>query len=253
MKELRENQSWASPKWEDGEDNMTSTLWRRFDSFVRTLDGFEDIDALLKNRTDLHGKKRADYLFQGRQIIVEQKRLVSNPIYRPQGFAAKTRRDRRIVVYGTVSTRSIFSAQPDADALQRKIILDLAKRISADVADADKQTRDTRLIFDIPDAVGIIVLLNEGAEILTPDVIGYAVSNAFQERSNEGARRYTHSDGVIGISEAQTLPVQALPTYPINTFTSPQTNRAEIVVAFSDMLISKWATFNHATLNIQEE
>lgn len=208
---------------------------------------------LKKDSKGRDSRMQADYLFQGRQIIVEQKTLVSNPIDKPQRFADKITRDRGIGVYGSVSTLRIFSGQPDAGFLQRKLMLSIAKTVDDDVAKADKQTRDTRLIFGIPGAVGILVLLNEGAEILTPDVIGYALCNTFKKRNEGGAPRYKHNDGVIGISEAHTLPVPwALRTYPINTFTNPHTNRAEIVFAFSDMLITKWAAFNNAPLITKE-
>jgi hypothetical protein len=161
--------------------------------------------------------------------------------------------ERGIVAYGTVLTRRIFSSQPDASSLQRGLVLSVAKNIEGVVAKADEQIRDTRLIFGIPDAVGILVLLNEGAKILAPGIVGYALCNTFQKRDEEGEPRYKHNDGVIGISEVHTVPVpKALHTYPINTFTSPNTNSAAIVDAFSDMLIARWTAFNHAPLIIKE-
>jgi hypothetical protein len=232
---------------------MVSTLRRRFESFVRTLDGFEHIDALLKHSKNLDRKQRADYLFQGRQIIVEQKTLVSDPIRKPQKVADKIMRERGIVAYGTVSTRRIFSSQPDANSLQSRLVLSIGRTIHEVVAKADKQTRDTRSIFDLPDAVGAIVLLNEGAGMLAPEIIGYVLSNTFQERDEEGAPRYKHNDAVIGISEVQTVPVpEALQTYPINTFTNPHSNRAAMVDTFADMLIARWAAFNDARLIIND-
>jgi|SRR5580658_1489495 hypothetical protein len=173
-----------------GAVNTRPTLRARFEAFVKTLDGYEDIDALLKFSKTTGGRMRADYLFQGREIIVEQKTLESNPIHRPQKFADEIMRERGIVVLGRSSTQRIFSRQPDANALQRRLVLDIAKTIDDDVAKADKQTRDTRLIFSIPSAVGILVLLNEGARILAPDVIHYALANSFQKRIVGGALRY---------------------------------------------------------------
>jgi hypothetical protein len=49
-----------------------ATLKQRFEAFIQTVDGFEDIDTLVKGR-DLPGKNRADYLLHGRTVIVEQK------------------------------------------------------------------------------------------------------------------------------------------------------------------------------------
>ena len=131
-------------------------------------------------------------------------------------------------------------------------MLGIAKTIDDDVAKADKQTRDTRLIFGIPDAVGILVLLNEGAKTLAPNVIHYALANTFQKRIKGGALRYTQNDGVILISEAHTVAIAGVPrisrAYPILTFTSPQTKSTDLVVAFAEMLRKKWAAFNRAPL-----
>jgi hypothetical protein len=234
------------------ERNTRSSLRTRFESFVKTLDGFEDIDALLKDSEITDSRMRADYLFQRRQIILEQKTLESNPIAKPQKFAEKIMRERGIVAFGRVSTQRIFSGQPDANTLQRGLVLSIAKTIDDDVAKADKQTRDTRLIFRIPNAVGILVLLNEGAQILAPDVIHYALANTFQKRTKDGALRYKQNDGVLLISEAHTVALAGVPgisrAYPILTFTSPQTKSADLVVAFAEMLRRKWAAFNRAPL-----
>jgi hypothetical protein len=76
-----------------------SSLSERFESFVKTLDGFESIDALLRG-ADQRGKKRADYLVRNRHVVIEQKVLHSNPIGRPQKFIDKLARERGIRIYG---------------------------------------------------------------------------------------------------------------------------------------------------------
>jgi hypothetical protein len=50
------------------------------EQLLPAVDGFKDIDALLKDR-DLPGKNRADYLLHGRTVIVEQKSLEVDPGY----------------------------------------------------------------------------------------------------------------------------------------------------------------------------
>ena len=198
---------------------ITSSLSKRFEAFVKTLDGFESVDALLKG-ADPKGKKRADYLAHNRQIVIEQKALQSNPVGRPQKFVDNLALKRGIRIFGTVSTRQVFSGQPDAADLQRRLVLDLARVIDDDVATADKQTSGTRIIFNIPDAMGVLILLNENAVYLQPDVIHYALANSFRKKSAAGSPRYTANDGVILISEASSLttfPTQsAFPILPLS-------------------------------------
>jgi hypothetical protein len=218
-------------------------LKARFETFIKTFDHFESIEELLKC-ADLHGKKRADYLLCGRTIIIEQKVLEVDPIDKPQKFINKLVEQGRILFFGKLSTAVIFRNMPDRDRLQRSMILKIAKVIDDCVAKADKQTRDTRKIFSIPDAVGILIILNEKATILNPEIIHYSLSQVFQKKSDNGSLRYPHNNGVILISDAHHMitPQGKFRTYM--TFTSPHRIAADTVLQFSDRLLRAWAEFN---------
>lgn len=220
-----------------------TVLRARFETFIQKFDQFESIDELLKS-ADPHGKKRADYLLCGRKIIIEQKVLEVDPIDKPQKFINNIMERGRIIVYGQLSTAAIFRKLPDGNRLQRSLILKIAQVIDDCVAKADKQSRDTRKIFSIPDAVGILVFLNEKATILDPEIIHYSLSQVFQKKSNDGSLRYPHNNGVILISDAHLMntPKGKFKTYM--TFTSPHGNAADIVRQFSDKLLRAWAKFN---------
>jgi len=108
-------------------------------------------------------------------------------------------------------------------------------------------------IFDIPDAVGIMVLLNEGAGMLAPDVIHYAFANTFTKRTNGSRLRYPENDGVILISEVHTMVVSEVARgYPILTFTAPGivpgTTKAATVNVLLAMLKARWVELNRALL-----
>jgi hypothetical protein len=229
-------------------ETSISTLSERFEVFVKTLDGFESIDELLENENP-QGKKRADYLVRNREFVIEQKVLKSDPVGRPQKFVDKLSARRGIVTFGKVSTNQIFAGQPDANNLQRRMVLDLTRIIDDNVAAADKQTADTRAIFNIPDSTGILLLLNESAAFLRPGVIHYALANSFQKRAESGAYRYAANDGVILISEANSIVADPnRPVFPILTFTSPEKKRAASVRKFAESMMKQWAAFNRAPL-----
>jgi hypothetical protein len=223
-----------------------ANLLERFESFVGTLDGFENIDLLLQT-ADPHGIKRADYFLQNRRVIVEQKALRSNPTGRPQKFADKFTRERGVIFYGATSTSRLFAGQPDSEELQRRLILDLARVIDDDVARADKQTAHTRQLFNVPDAMGVLVLLNENANMLRPDVIHYVLANSFQKKGDAGALRYAANDGVIVISEAYFVALPSFPrAFPLLSFVAPQGSQVAFFTQFSDNLMRQWAAFNSA-------
>ena len=169
-----------------GQD-QPATLRARFEAFVQTLDGFENIDGLLKG-TALPGKKRADYLFQNRSIIVEQKSLEIDPADKPQKFIEQLVQEGKLLFWGTLSTEAIFRRMPNGDDLRRQMTLKIGKVIDDNVRHADKQVRDTREIFDIGGAAGILVLLNEDATTLFPDIVTYVLTNIFQEKEGDNYR-----------------------------------------------------------------
>jgi hypothetical protein len=218
-----------------------TALKDRFEAFIRTFDGFEEIDTLVKH-SDPIGKNRSDYLLRRREIIVEQKSLERNPLARPQNYANKLMAQGRLIAFGTVSTR-IFSEE-----LQREFFLDLAKIVDAIVAKADQQTEDTRDIFSVPDALGVLVILNEKASMLDPQVIHYALANVFQKRAADGSPRYPANDGVILIPEAHAITTPFGRRIRLMRFTSPHRRANDRFLRFSNGLFKGWSEFNGVPL-----
>jgi hypothetical protein len=217
------------------------TLKQRFETFIKTFDGFEDIDLLLKANSPI-GKNRADYLLQGRRVIVEQKSLDIDPISRPQNYADKLMAQGRLIAFGKVSTR-MFS-----EDIQREIFLDLGRNLDAIVAKGDRQTEDTRQIFSIPDAMGVLVILNQKARILHPQVIHYGLANVLQKRAADGSLRYPANDGVILIPEAHAMNTRHGPRIHLIHFTSPHGRANKEFVQFCDLFFEAWARFNNLAL-----
>jgi hypothetical protein len=226
-------------------------LLKRFETFIKTVHGFESIDELLKG-VHVEGRKRADYLLWDRQFIVEQKILIADPSYKPQKFVDDLIKKRGILFYGTLSTDHIFASLPDGDQQKKRMLLSITKGLEASVADADKQTRDTREMFSIPDAIGIVVILNLSAPTLRPDLVRYGLSQALEKRRNDDSIRYPNNDGVIMISEVHTDIGQNGRGAPCFAFWTPHTKSAAAAGAFSDDLIFAWSAFNGLPVKRQD-
>ena len=224
-----------------------STLQSRFEAFMRTENGFEDIDALLHD-SDPDGKKRADYLINNRTIIVEQKVLDSNPIDKPQKFFDRLMEDGKVLAYGTVGSNVIFNAMPNGQSEKRKMLLKLTDVIANNVSHADKQARDTREIFDIPKAMSILVILNEKAEMLTCELVRYALQQTFAKTDDQGAPRYRHLDGVIFLTEHEYIMDAGRKAFPINCYVLPHSPHQKSLKVFFDHFQPSWAAFNNAPL-----
>jgi hypothetical protein len=219
---------------------MIADLRARFEQFVRTLDGFEDIDVLLRGN-DPPGKKRADYLFSDRTIIIEQKTLETDPNDKPQKYMDRLKAENRFIAWGTVPIGP-------GDKLHKTLIHKLTSVLETDVSHADKQTRDTREIFAIPNAVGMLVILNAGAQVLTPELIQYRLMDLFKADMRDGSVRYPHNDMIIVISELHPFYAGLIRYIPIRTYINSVTQHRERVVAFAKRLEAGWAAFNRSPL-----
>jgi hypothetical protein len=226
---------------------MTTDLKARFQEFVKTLDGFEDIDALLKDH-DPPGKKRADYLFSERTIIVEQKTLETDPNDKPQKYMDRLMEENRFIGFGTFSTKQVFDKLPDGDKLYKTLIHKFTSVIEGIASNADKQTRDTRDIFGIPNAAGVLVLLNEAAQILTPDLLEYRMQDLFKTDTRDGSVRYPHYDMIIVISELHPVHVGLTKYIPTKRYINSTARQRERAIAFSEKLTAGWAAFNGVPL-----
>ncbi len=200
----------------------------------------------------LPDKKRADYLLWERQVIIEQKVLVIDQADRPQKFVDELIQQGRILAYGRVSVERIFARLPDGDELKSKMIRGITKGVEDSFAAADKQTRDTRDIFSIPNAIGIVLILNVSVPTLHPDLIRYGLSQVLKKRREDGSIRYPNNDGVVMISEAHTDVSGKGRGAPCFSSPTPHTGSEQIVRAFSDALIQAWAAYNKVPLVRQD-
>jgi hypothetical protein len=177
---------------------MTSNLKARFEQFERTLDDFEEIDSLLKGR-DPPGKRRADYLFSNRSIIVEQKALETDPIEKQRRYLDRLRSENRIIGWGTFALdKDDFYKLQDGEKLYRALLDKTTSGIEGIASLADKQTRDTREIFGIPNAARILMILNEAAQS-DPGVARISNPGSVQDRQPGRfgavpAQRHDHGD-----------------------------------------------------------
>jgi hypothetical protein len=96
------------------------SLRERFERFIMTLDGCESVDALLLNRRDVR-LRRADYLFRGRSIIVEQKTRVADRDHKIQEFVQEAHRKRGMIFWGQRSTNDLFSRMEDGEQVKKEM------------------------------------------------------------------------------------------------------------------------------------
>jgi hypothetical protein len=223
-------------------------LKTRFERFMAGLEGAENIDDLMKH-SRLPGRLRADYLAFDRDVIIEQKSLEVDLDGKIQTFVADFFRTQGIAHPDKISFRTFvetISQYPDTGALRKRILQIVTQRIDDILAKADKQTRDTRETFVIPNAVGIVVILNDDVQIIEPDFVTVKAFDMLRKLEPSGELRYPHNQVVISISEAHRIPSEDAEQIPTETIFSDRGNRLLMANQCSVILQQRWAQFNGA-------
>jgi hypothetical protein len=215
----------------------------RFEMFIKTMRDFESVDELLRQSPPV-GKQRADYFLWDRSIIVEQKALVVDPADKPQQFVKRLLEQGRIRPFRNSTTRAIFDSLPDGKKLEHRMYLGMTRGLEKDIATADKQTRDTREIFEIPDAIGVLLILNESAPSLPPALIRYRLDLSYGDMTH-GRPRYPQNDGVIVISDVHALIASDGCGMPCIALPTVHGKDPERFLMFADTLVEGWSAFNN--------
>jgi hypothetical protein len=222
-------------------------LEERFKSFLRQLPGAEDVDGTL-TEAQLPGR-RADFLLRDRRIVLELKSLTNDPEHKIEERLGPHRdRPEFPVFYWQSDLSEILPYLPDGAEIRREIFHALTRAIQGYLEDADDQIADTKQALGLPEACGVVAILNEKIQILRPDVITAKASQMLLKTKNGGAR-YKNIAYVWIISEAhQMIASDGVEQLPIILLEGPM---ADCHAQFGDYighLNSAWAEFERVPL-----
>ncbi|HEY8032929.1 MAG TPA: hypothetical protein VIF02_11300 [Methylocella sp.] len=223
---------------------MTS-LKQRFERFMLSTPGIESIDEILRQRAPID-LQRADYLACDRRAVIEVKSLDVNPDYKIQRFLDGLAQAGRLPCTGDTTLAELLCKLPDGQVLFDEARERVTKVLDDVVAKADDQTRDTKRIFNITDAVGIVVILNENATLLYPDISTVKLFDMLRKQ-RDGALRYVHNQVIVLISESHIIDVsEGVIMYNMATVYSEAGNDIPLATTFVEGLQRRWAAFNNA-------
>lgn len=225
------------------------SLKERFASFMSSGDFAEDIDALIRSGY-LDGLQKADYLAANRSVIIEQKSLDQDIDAKVQIFLDDLVRTCGPLDHEQVTLAGIIDAVaqlPRGNRFRPKLRAILTQRIDDLLAKADKQTRDTRKSFGLPDAIGVVVMLNEHASLIEPDYFHDKAWDMLRKEQAPGHLRYPENQVVILISEAHRVVTRAnVEMIPVETTLSDAGLQNPAAEAFAIEIRQRWAAFNGA-------
>lgn len=215
----------------------------RFKVFLRDLEGAEPIDDLELTPEQRRANK-ADYFFAGQAVIGELKALYEDTASKVESIIGPYRETPEWpVFFGQQDLKKILRHLPDGDEIWAGVVAAVTRSIEALVEKANRQIRATKETFGLPEAGGLMIIVNDAVDVLSPDLIVYRVRKALNKRTPGGELRFPNVSAVLVIGAAhytQMNPVlKGLPILLIPNAV-PEAARVE---EFVRELNEKWAAF----------
>ena len=223
---------------------MAASLEQRFIRFLGGLEGAENLDILLSQDTE-----RADFLLGHRQIILEIKSLETDPEYKVHDrLREHENRPEYPLFYWPAEVSEILAHLPDGDRISATMFNAVTNSIERGFKKADDQVAATRAELNLPNACGVLTLLNESLGVLTPEAITAKVSQMFNKRG-DGNFRYREIAFVWVISESHGMPLSnGLLGLPIIVIEGPCAEAYPQASQLLDHLQQAWAEYKQVPL-----
>jgi hypothetical protein len=221
------------------------TLEERFTEFVRNLQSAEIFDEL-KLSPEQKLAKKPDFFFFERQFIGEMKTIKKDMAPKVQTILDKHKdRPDYPVFFGQWEVSKILKHLPDGENINQDIFRAITSALEDNVENANRQVRETKKIFKLDSSEGILIILNDFVDILSPDIIAHKIHQLLNKKNSSGDARYPHISVVWLLSELHVLRTdldqELLPSIIIVNDHAPSWQEANNYVKW---LQRKWASFN---------
>lgn len=223
---------------------MALTLEERFTKFLGSLPGSEAIDNMVLPH-DPERRRKADFLLAQRQVVLELKVLSVDVSHKVEETAAKHRqRDEFPLFFGSADARKVLEHLPDGEAVYRQMVNTVGRSVEAALRSAEEQITHTRHVLGIPNAIGMLVILNESIKILDPMVVGHRVAQLMR-RERTGKSTSAKLDFVWLLFESHSLgSVSGVPVRPSILIKGERSASFPWFAAFHDDVVERWTASN---------
>jgi len=217
-------------------------LEQRVLAFLEKRLGSENIDKLALTPTQRSSEK-ADFFLNDRAIICEVKKLQSDLQGKIDRLLEPIIRDENApIFYGEWPLEKILKNFPNGDKIYRQIFDAVTSAVQTFVRKANRQIRTTREVFGLPRAGGVLIVVNDLVEVLSPEVLRYRIGELLRKRTPDGRFQFPEIEGVWVLSETHRVEIslgrQAVPGIVLGR---EENNQAVQLVI---KMTKEWAQFN---------
>lgn len=215
-----------------------------FYKFLKRLPHSEAIDELAEG-FEHERKQIADFFFLDRKIACEVKSLNKDTKEKIEKIIDNLReRDDFPIFYGEWDVKKILKHLHDGDAIYEKIAYSITSPIEDHIKDANRQIRDTRSVFQQPQAAGLAIVVNRSVDILDAETMGWRISRCLTKKRSDGTRRFECVDAVWLIDEAHRLQIKQDLAGPVSIIIEGDGKETKFVSDYIEYLTIQWATWN---------
>ncbi|CAN5212874.1 hypothetical protein BH10ACI1_BH10ACI1_15770 [soil metagenome] len=227
---------------------MKKILEQRFKEFLKTLTEVENIDNLNMTQQQKDASK-ADYFAENRQLIIELKSLETDTEPKIEKIIEPHRsRPEFPVFFGKWEVNKVLKHLPDGDEINKQINKAITSSLQTIYRSANKQIRTTKSTFNLLNSQGLLIVLNEKIDVLTPENIIYRLRQVAQKKNPDRSYQFLNINSILLISEAHFSPTSNnLMAFPIIHVS------IEVVDSFQydnfiRFLKTKWSEYNKIPL-----
>ncbi|MFL6623122.1 MAG: hypothetical protein ACJ8NR_11065 [Sulfurifustis sp.] len=220
------------------------SLEDRFKAFLAQLDGAESIDDSL-SESELASGKRADFLLNGRRIVLEIKSIETDPEYKVEERLSPHReRPEFPAFYWNAELTEVLSYLPDGEKIRREIAHAVTRSVQGALEKADEQIGTTKSALRIDTACGVVAILNESVGILAPDLLTATAAQVLSKTRN-GVIRYKNIAYAWIIAETHRVGTAEPTEYlPLVLWEGPTAHAYVDAGRYLDALQRDWARFD---------
>ena len=161
-------------------ERPSTRLEARMMEFFEKQSSAESLDDPIFARL-IGAQLKADYLLARRSIVAELKTINADPrqqiTERMKDLLSRPGAPR---VYGMVGISSVIDKLPSRDAIDKAIFDITGRAVRRHLSKANRQIAAVKKRLDLPEAGGLVVLMNDAEPMIDAGVIGYSIKSAFE-------------------------------------------------------------------------
>ena len=223
---------------------MTS-LEKRFTSFVHSLISAEVVDDIDMDSAQKTAEK-PDFFFYDRQFVAEMKSLKQDMKNKADKVMDMYReRPEYPLFFGEWGIDKVLKNFPDRDQITNEIGDQLMSGLESIVRKANRQIRIAKKSFGLEKSHGILIVLNDAVEVLSPEVLAFGLNRLMVKKNPEGESRFSEISAALILTDLHVIrtPV-GTEAIPIITITNVFVDGHEEATQYLQWLQKKWALFN---------